>query len=200
MNQRSGGWGFPVGLRQAVDHSLCANLTVPEHGTIECDGATCALKCDLGAIANGRRRTKVGFECSRAKQRVKIKTNKSADLTKIKATFGKKNWALVTLARTLLLLNFSTRAASSIKKAEKDASFGACGIKRWSWMAKDWGKICSRRRADARDQTNENVAGKDRTKSATWPASNNHQQPGDQQPSPVLLSHLLEWITNCTRK
>jgi len=60
MNQRKGGWGAPTG-RLAADHSLCANLTAPEHGTIECDQATCALVCDPGAIANGRRRTKCRF-------------------------------------------------------------------------------------------------------------------------------------------
>jgi len=60
MNQRSGGWGHPIG-REAADYFLCANLTAPEHGTIECDQASCALKCDLGAMAYGRRRTKCRF-------------------------------------------------------------------------------------------------------------------------------------------
>jgi len=60
LSQKKSGWGAPTD-RIAALYSLCPPLTPPENGSVVCDQATCALVCDQGFVATGRRRTKCRF-------------------------------------------------------------------------------------------------------------------------------------------
>jgi len=60
LSQKKAGWGAPAG-RIAAMWNLCPALTPPSNGSIVCDNATCALVCDDGFMATGRRRTKCRF-------------------------------------------------------------------------------------------------------------------------------------------
>ena len=65
-SQKSGGWGHPVGVRAAADHSLCPALALPTGvASLACDGATCMTVCDAGKMSTGRRRTKCRFKNKR---------------------------------------------------------------------------------------------------------------------------------------
>lgn len=58
--QRSGDWGFPVGVKAAADWQNCGTPTTAQGfdagEELECSAATCMLKCPAGQYAIGRRR------------------------------------------------------------------------------------------------------------------------------------------------
>ncbi|CBY11089.1 unnamed protein product [Oikopleura dioica] len=64
LGQKKSGWGAPEG-RIAAAHSLCPALDTPDNGSIVCDQSTCALVCDEGFVATGRRRTKCRFNTTK---------------------------------------------------------------------------------------------------------------------------------------
>merc|ERR1712176_48236 len=51
------GWGYPTD-RIAALWSLCPELAVPANSALTCDQSTCAMVCDQGYIATGKRRTR----------------------------------------------------------------------------------------------------------------------------------------------
>ncbi|CAG5110207.1 Oidioi.mRNA.OKI2018_I69.chr2.g4632.t1.cds [Oikopleura dioica] len=60
LSQKSSGWGHPTDKVAAL-FSLCPSLTEPDNASVVCDQSTCALVCNEGFVATGRRRTKCRF-------------------------------------------------------------------------------------------------------------------------------------------
>ena len=59
VRERSGDWGFPVGIRSAADWSLCPTLATPTGASgVVCNGSTCMVQCLEGYQASGRRRVR----------------------------------------------------------------------------------------------------------------------------------------------
>ena len=58
--QRGADWGFPVGVRAAANWENCGTPTAAQGfdagEELECNGASCMLRCPLGQIAVGKRR------------------------------------------------------------------------------------------------------------------------------------------------